>query len=70
MPNWILLVVLIGHIGSNGDQPMTSSALPMATREACEAAASDLRRHLVGQTFSGGNVADVVTHCEPTGSER
>jgi hypothetical protein len=68
MSGWILFVVLIGHIGSNGDQPMTSSALPMATHEACEAAALDLRGHLVGRAFSGGNIADVITSCEPTGS--
>lgn len=68
MSAWILFVVLIGHIGSNGDQPMTSSALPMATHEACETAALDLRQHLVGQTFIGGNVVDAITRCEPSGS--
>ncbi len=40
----------------------------MATHEACETAALDLRRHLVGQTFIGGNVVDAITRCEPSGS--
>jgi hypothetical protein len=69
MPNWVLVIVLIGHISSNGDEPMTSSTLPMATRESCEAAAADLKQHLVGGAFAGGNVADVVTRCEPTGAD-
>ncbi|HEY0182168.1 MAG TPA: hypothetical protein VGC09_05115 [Rhodopila sp.] len=68
MPNWILLVVLVGHISSSGDEPMTSSSLPMATHEACEAAAADLKAHLVGTAFVGGNVADVITRCQSTGA--
>lgn len=68
MPGWILVVVLIGHVSSNGQEPITSSTLPMATHEACEAAAADLRQHLVGSPFIGGNVADIITRCEPTGS--
>jgi hypothetical protein len=68
MPNWILLIVLVGHINSSGNEPLTSSALPMATHEACDAAAADLRTHLAGTTFAGGNVADIVTSCEPTGA--
>ena len=68
MPGWVLVVVLIGHIGSNGDEPMTSTTLPMATHEACDAAAADLRTHLAGGAFIGGNVADIITRCEPTGS--
>lgn len=67
MPTWVLLIVLIGHIGSSGDEPMTSTTLPMATREACDAAAADLRAHLAGGPFAGGNVADIITRCEPTG---
>lgn len=68
MPNWILVIVIIGHIGSNGDEPMTSSTLAMATQEACDAAAAELRAHLGGTAFAGGNVADVITRCVPTGA--
>ena len=68
MPNWILVLIIIGHISGNGDEPITSSALPMATHNACDAAAVELRAHLVGTPFAGGNVADVITRCEPTGS--
>jgi hypothetical protein len=69
MPGWVLLIVLIGHISSNGNQPMTSTTLPMATHEACDAAAADLRQHLVGSPFIGGDVADIITKCEPTSSQ-
>ena len=68
MPGWILVIVVIGHISSNGEQPMTSSTLPMATHEACDAAAADLRAHLVGSGFDGGNVTDIIARCEPTGA--
>lgn len=66
MPNWVLLIVVIGHISSNGNEPMTSATVPMATQEACDAVAADLRQHLVGSQFLGGEVADVITRCEAT----